>query len=162
RAALEEGAELAGILLLVAATSRNTRALRRSGGTPFELAGRRGPVLGAAAVLAPVLVGATFVLPFPGGPADWLAAAVLFGAALLVARRLMLSPAPAPAPASAWSPASSPATSPATASATAPLWVLFGWYLVASVGSNAVPLDWDPVLLGTRVGVRGLFLALLL
>jgi hypothetical protein len=141
RGALEEGVELAAILLLVAVTSHNTCALiRRPGGEPFELARHRPWVLGTAAVLAPVLVAATSVLPYPGGPADWLAAGAYFCCALLVARSMLGS----------------------AVRVTGPVLVLFGWYLVASVGSNAMRLEWDPNVLGVHVSIRGLFVALLL
>jgi len=141
RGALEEGIELTAILLLVAVTSRNTRsAVERGAGEAFELARHRLLVLAAAAALAPVLVAATFVLPYPGGPADWLASACYLGCALLVVRSLV---------------------GPSTA-ATTPLVVLLVWYLAASCGSTAVKLDWDPVVLGAPVSLRALFVALLL
>lgn len=142
RGALEEGIELAGILLLVAVTSRNTLGAIEDGRgeEAFELARHRPLVLGVAAALAPVLVAATFVLPYPGGPADWLAAAGYFGCALLVIRRIVAG----------------------QDDASAPVITLLAWYLAASVGSNAMKLGWDPVVLGMPVGVRGLFVALLL
>ncbi|HEX6994643.1 MAG TPA: hypothetical protein VF339_10920 [Gammaproteobacteria bacterium] len=141
RGAFEEGIELSGMLLLVAVTSRNTLGAIASGrGEVFEFARHRTLVLGVAASLAPVLVAATFVLPYPGGPADWLAAACYFGCALLVVRRIVV----------------------AQDDAAAPVVALFAWYVAASVGSNAIKLQWDPLVLGTPVGVRGLFVALLL
>src|SRR5690606_27659499 len=141
RGAVEEGIELAAILLLVAAASRNTRALiETQGRNPFVFARHRMIVLAVAASLAPVLVAATFVLPYPGGPADWLAAACYFGCALLVVRRIHSSPG----------------------AATLPVIALLVWYVAASVGSNAVKLVWDPAVLGTPISLRGLFVALLL
>jgi len=141
RAALEEGVELAGILLLVAVASGNSRALLQANGVGvFEFARHRTLVLAAAASLAPVLVAATFVLLYPGGPADWLAAACYFGCALLVVKRVLES----------------------RDAATLPVVVLIAWYLTASVGSNAMKLVWDPVVLGTPISLRGLFVALLL
>jgi len=140
RAAIEEGIELAGILLLVSITSTNTQTAIADGREPFAFARYRLPVLCVAAMLAPILVAATFVLPYPGGPADWLAAACYLGCALLVVRRVVTG----------------------RGGVMARVLVLFAWYLAASVGSNAIRLDWDPVILGTSVGVRGLFVALLL
>lgn len=140
RAAIEEGIELLAMLLLVAVTSRNTLGAIADGREPFEFARHRLLVLGVAATLAPILVAATFVLPYPGGPADWLAAACYLGCALIVVRRIAAG----------------------HDGATAPVIALGLWYLAASLGSNAIRLEWDPVILGTPVGVRGLFVALLL
>jgi len=140
RAALEEGIELSAILLLVAATSTNTLGAIADGRKPFEFARHRPLVLGVAAGLGPVLVAAAFVLPYPGGPADWLAAALYFGCALLVVRRIVTR----------------------QDHVTAPVIVLLAWYVTASVGSNAIKLVWDPAVLGTPIGVRGVFVALLL
>jgi hypothetical protein len=141
RALLEEGVEIVGMLLLVGVTRANTAALLAAEPSDAFAAVRRFrvPVLVAAFVLAPVMTAATFVLPYPGGPADWLAASVYLLCALLVVRRILLSRSSTPA-----------------------LVALLLFYLIASAGSNAVDLDWDPVVLDTRVGVRALFLALLL
>lgn len=141
RGAIEEGTEIVAILLLVAVTATNTRTLlARPGGTAFVFARYRGVILVAAAALAPVLIVATFVLPYPGGPADWLAAASYLGCALLVVRRVLAGQDPL----------------------DGRIVALLGLYVAASAGSNAIKLVWDPVVLGTPVGLRGLFVAALL
>jgi succinate-acetate transporter protein len=142
RALLEEGIEIIGMLMLLGVTRSNTaRMLAADRPDAFAAIARfRAPLLGTAFVLAPVMTAATYVLPYPGGPADWLAGSLYLLCALLVVRRFALS-------------GSAP---------TAALVVLLLFYLVASAGSNAVDLEWDPAVLGTRVGVRGVYLALLL
>ncbi len=141
RGAVEEGTELAGILLLVLASSRNPRLLIGTpGGEPIEIANHRRPLLYAAIALAPLLVIGTFFLPYPGGPANWLASVCYLSGAMLVLRRLLrLRPA-----------------------APAAVVLLFAWYLAASLGSTAIRHDWDPIVLGTAVNLRGVFIALLL
>lgn len=142
RAAIEEGTEIGALLLILAAAYRNTRTLFATGkNTFFGLANHRGVILAVSAALLPVLVAATFVLPYPGGPADWLAAALLFACALLVLRGILRS------------------RSAAAGHATI---ALLAWYLAASIGANAMDLDWDPVVLGTPIGLRGLFWSALL
>jgi len=143
RAALEEGTEILAMLVLVAVLRRNSAALLagRSSEVLAAAARLRTPTVVAAAVSIPVMVAATFVLPYPGGPADWTAAALYFACALLVARELALGRRPA---------------------AQGALAVLLLCYLAASVASNAVALEWDPVIFGTPVSVRGLFVTLLL
>jgi hypothetical protein len=142
RALLEEGIEIIGMLMLIAVTRSNTsQLLAKDPLDAFAAIDRyRAPLLAAAFVLVPVMTAATYVLPYPGGPADWLAAAVYLLCALLVVRRMLLN-ADAPVPG---------------------LVALLLFYLIASAGSNAVDLDWDPAVLGTRIGLRGVFLALLL
>ncbi|HEU4620386.1 MAG TPA: hypothetical protein VFV10_20295, partial [Gammaproteobacteria bacterium] len=146
RALIEEGTEVIGMLMLVAVTRSNTSSLLAAAlPNAFGAIDRfRRPLLGAAFVLAPVMTAATYVLPYPGGPADWLAATLYLLCALLVARRMLLNGG-----------ASGAAVTPA-------LVALLVFYLIASAGSNAVDLDWDPAVFGHRIGIRGVFLALLL
>jgi hypothetical protein len=142
RAAIEEGAEIAALLILVAATRDNAyRLVEQPARAPFTAAASyRRPMLLGAAILLPVLVAATFLLPYPAGPADWLASSLYFACALLVVRQLAERARP---------------VGPRT------LWLL-AWFLVASVGSNAVHYTWDPEIFGTPISVRGLFLAFVL
>lgn len=140
RAAIEEGTEIAALLIFVAVTRVNTAELARvPGHGAFELVGRHGRLaIVAAALLLPLLVGATFTLPYPAGPADWLASSLHFAAALLVVRAAIAG----------------------DARHNALAWV--GLYLVASVGSNAIRYSWDPELLGMPIALRGVFAALVL
>lgn len=140
RGAVEEGTELAAILLLIAATRRHPPALlEHHGDTLVGLTRHRSLVLIASIMLLPPLVAATFVLPYPGGPADWLASSLYFGCALLVVRRLVK----------------------ASTASTAAL-SLIAFYLVASLGSNGINLAWDPEIWGREVVLRGIFVAGLL
>lgn len=141
RAAVEEGIELTAILLLVATASRNTRALLAAQPRDaFAFARHPRAVLAGAAALAPFLVAATFALPYPGGPADWLAAACYFACALLVVRQVLRS----------------------AHAATGPVCALFAWYVAASLCANAIRLEWDPALLGMPISLREMLLVLLL
>jgi hypothetical protein len=142
RAAIEEGTEIAALLIFVAATRHNTyRLLAERASGPFTAAVlyRRHLLLGAA-ILLPVLVAATFRLPYPAGPADWLASSLYFACALLVVRQLAGMARPAE-PRAQW---------------------LLAWFLLASVGSNAVQFTWTPQILGAPISLRGLFLTGLL
>ncbi len=140
RAAIEEGTEIAALLIFVAVTRINTAGLAHVPGRgAFDLIGRHGALSTVfAALLLPLLVGATFVLPYPGGPADWLAASLHFAAALLVVRGAIAG----------------------DARRHARVWI--GLYLVASVASNAIRYSWDPEVLGTPIALRGAFAALVL
>jgi hypothetical protein len=92
RALIEEGSELAGMLILLGVLARNTAGLvipRPAGRATFEAARMlRVPLVLVAVMLAPVLAYFTAVLSDQqrGHPADW-AAAVLFLAAMLAAGR---------------------------------------------------------------------------
>lgn len=140
RGAVEEGTELAAILLLIAATRRHPPALlEHHADTLVGVARHRSLVLLSGIVLLPPLVAATFVLPYPGGPADWLASSLYFACALLVVRRLVRAQA-----------------------ASAAALSLIAFYLVASLGSNAINLAWDPEVFGKEIVLRGIFVAALL
>lgn len=140
RAVLEEGTELLAMLLLLAVTSDGARARFARTGDAFAAVRLRAYWLVAGVVLVPVLTAATFVLPYPGGPANWLAAVLLLACALNVLRTEGLLRGRRRTPA---------------------VW-LAAFYLAASAATNAVPLSWDAVVLGRTVGIRGLALALLL
>jgi hypothetical protein len=154
RALLEEGIEIIGMLMLLAVARANTaRMLAADRPDAFAAVARfRTPLLITAFVLAPVMTAATYVLPYPGGPADWLAATLYMLCMLLVVRRTWLNAAHGAAPTAGHGGA---------AATPAPI-VLMLFYLIASAGSNAVDLDWDPAVLGHRIGIRAVFLALLL
>lgn len=139
RAMVEEGTEILAMLLLIVATRPNSAALLAHAGEVLAVARWRTHWLAAGALLLPVLTAATFVLPYPGGPADWLGAVVLLACALSVVRSLLLEP-------------ERPSAGP---------WLLLGFYVMASAATNAVPLDWDPVVLGRPVGLRGVTFMLL-
>lgn len=140
RAVAEEGAEIVAMLLLVAAARPNSARMfadrRRTALAALRLAT---PLMLSAAVLIPILVAATFILPYPGGPADWLACSLFFGCALIAARDI------------------AQARQPTSASAA-----LLIMYLAASAASNAISLQWDPEVFGVAVGLRGAFFTVLL
>jgi hypothetical protein len=138
RALLEEGTEIAAMLLFVWVLRANSAAaLRLWAGMFGFLAHRRRLILIGAGALWPFLTAATFVLPYPGGPADWLAALLLLLCALLAIR-----------------------TAVANGGVDARSMSLILFYVSASAAANAVGLGWDPVLLGLAVSVRGVALAL--
>lgn len=141
RAAIEEGTEIAALLIFVALTRANTAALARAGRSAFELIGRHGGLsIASAALLLPLLVAATFVLPYPAGPADWLASSLYFAAALLVVRGAMAG----------------------DGRSQRETLARLGLYLAASVGSNAIRYTWDPDVLGMPIALRGVLIALVL
>jgi len=139
RAVLEEGTEILAMLLLLDATRSASAALARTGDV-LTAVRHRTEWLFAGAALLPVLTAATFVLPYPGGPASWLGAALFLACALNVVRGYALGQ-------------QRPGYAPA---------LLLAFYIVASAATAAVPLSWDPAILGHPVGLRGAAFALLL
>jgi len=140
RAMLEEGTEIIAMLIFVSVTRACSGALLRAT-RDFMIApvhGRRLITMAAWILWAP-LTAATFVLPSPGGPADWLAGSLLMLCALLAARD---------------------AVQLGKLDSQAARLVLF--YVAASAATNAVKLEWDPVVLGIAVSVRGIVFAVLL
>jgi hypothetical protein len=139
RAFFEEGTELVAMLLFISVGRRNSASLWRSSQTFLVTLVRGRLVSLTALLLMPLLVAATFVLPRPGGPADWLTATLFLACALLGARDAALR-----------------------GDIEARALSLIGFYLVASAAANAVSFRWDPVVLGAAVNIRGSVFALLL
>jgi len=142
RAFVEEGTEIAAMLLLLHVTAFNTRnVLDAHAGGAFGLARNYS---GAATILAlllvPVLVAASFVLPYPGGPADWLASAVFMLAACSVFGEILAR----------------------RAAAEMRTWLLLAVLVFASMLANAAELGYEISLGGVTVGIRGLGFSLLL
>ena len=139
RASLEEGTELIAMLIFVTVTRSTSTSLLR-GSADFLVAPmrHRRVITLAALLLWPVLTAATFALPQPGGPADWLAATLLLACALLALRAGALRGGLDPRALS-----------------------VVAFYVAASAAANAVKLQWNPVVLGTTVSVRGIVFALL-
>src|SRR5690606_39238159 len=123
RAFIADGIELGAMLLLIFATRGNTAALLETGDALGAAQHYRRPLIVSAAVLLPILTAATFVLPYPGGPADWLAAVIYLFCALHLTRSLLLG----------------------ERSFGAGAWLLLAFYLAGSVLSNSVNVAWDPV-----------------
>jgi hypothetical protein len=139
RAVLEEGTEIVAMLIFVRVASTHSAALLRSSGDGLVAPVHwRRHIIVAALLLWPILNAATFVLPAPGGPADWLASTLLLACALLVVRARMLEGA---------------FDSRALA--------LIAFYIAASAAAHAVSFKWDPFVLGTPVSLRGLVFAML-
>lgn len=141
RGAIEEGTELAAILLLIAAAGRDRLSVATVGSpAPFAvLHDYRTAWRVTAALLWPIVVAAAYILPSPSGPADWLASGLYLAGALLAIQRMVAVPVPRLAE-----------------------WCVVGWWLGASAGSNAVSLSWDPHVGGAPISLRGLFLAAIL
>ena len=140
RAVLEEGSEIAAMLLLIAVTRANSAVLLRSGGEILAAVARfRVAILIGGLLLAPVLAELTFVLPYPPGPANWLAQTLYLACALLVVRSVVMNGGEL-----TWRSAA-----------------LFLFY-VAGAASSAINLAWNPAVLGIPLSLRGVCAALLL
>lgn len=136
RAMLEEGTEIVAMLILISVTRANTSALLRTR-SPDALSFTvrlRTPLIGAGIILAPALAGATFIMPFPGGPANWLAASLYLLCALAVIRSLLIG-----------------LQEPSTG-----VLLLLALYLGASVMSCFVRFTYDLTIMGTPISLRGL------
>jgi hypothetical protein len=133
---LEEGTELAAALVLLSVMSGGLRRFHVSGSEPFVCFVRFAtPLLCLCAVALPVAAAATYALNLTGA-ANWLGATLFLSCALLALR---------------------------TAGPGEPIeHAKAALYLVASVGSIAVRPDWDPVLLGHNLNVRGIYFGTLL
>jgi len=142
RGMIEEGTEITGMLILIFVTRTNTRVLLNRDHPDALIAATLGrvPLIVAAGVSIPIMTAATFILPFPGGPADWLAACIYLLCAAHVFRPILLS-------------------NGVLRQSTAPL-LLF--YLVASALSNGLHIKWDPEIFGVPVSIRGVGIAGLL
>ena len=137
RALVEEGTEIAAALLLLTFTSGGLLRLRVRSETFGALVSRGTPLLWAALVALPLAAAAAYALSWRG-PANWFGAALFLGCALLVARGAAMRREPLVLAAAA------------------------GLYLLASVGSNFVSLNWDPPIFGYPVNLRGAFFGSLL
>jgi hypothetical protein len=140
RAVLEEGTEIIAMLIFVSVTQANSVVLMRTARDFFVALVHWGQLIALIAlVLWLPLTAATFYLPQPGGPADWLAASLFLISALLATRSAVIR------------------NKLDWRSVTLVL-----YYLAASAAANAVSFAWDPVVFGVPVGLRGLVFAHLL
>lgn len=138
RAVLEEGTEIVAALIFVS-VGRATSASLLRGSQDFLVAlVRNRRVVTLTLLLWPVLTAATFALPQPGGPADWLTSTLFLGCALLAVRAGALRGA------LDWRALS-----------------VVVFYVAASAAATAVKFQWHPLVLGTRVSLRGIAFALL-
>jgi hypothetical protein len=142
RALIEEGTEIAGMLILIFVAGTNTRVLLNKHRPDALIAAARGRIrlIVAAGVLIPILTGATFILPYPGGPADWLAACIYLLCAVSVFRPVLIG---------------DEVLNQRTA-------LLLLFYLVASAMSIGLKLSWEPEISGVPVSIRGIGVAGLL
>jgi hypothetical protein len=132
RALVEEGTEIAAALVLLHATSGGLLRLRASGPNAFAALAQFGLPLSWLAVTALALaVAATSTLNLTG-VINWVGSSLFLLCALLAVR----------------------SGRPRRDSAA---WAKAGLYLLASVGANAVRPDWDPVVLGHAVNLRGVY-----
>jgi hypothetical protein len=134
--ALEEGTEIAAALVLLAVTSGGVRRFEADRPEPFVCFVRFGaPLLWLCIGALPFAVAAMYALNLTGAT-NWLGATLFMSCALL-----------------AWR-----AAAQGDGRARAKTAV----YLLASLGAVAVRPDWDPVVLGEHVNVRGLYFGALL
>lgn len=140
RAFVEEGTEIVAMLLFVSVGRATSAGLWR-GSQDFlvALVRRRRLVKSAALLLWPAAIAAAFVLSRPSGPTDWLASTLFMGCAVLAVR--------------------AGAQRGALDSRGLELILL---YAVASAAATAVSWQWDPLVLGRTVNLRGIVFALLL
>ena len=139
RAFLEEGTEIVATLIFVAVAQKTSTSLLRGSQDFFvALVRLRRIVTWTALLLWPVLTAATFALPQPGGPADWLASTLLLACALLALRTGVLR-----------------------GGLDRRALAVIVFYVAASAAACAMKLVWSPVVLGTTVSVRGIAFALL-
>lgn len=140
RAFVEEGTEIVAMLIFVS-LGRATSLSLLQGSQDFLVAlVRRWRLVALTALLLwPVLTAGTFVLPYPGGPVDWLASTLFLACGLLAVRAAILGDG------LDWR------------SLT-----LILFYVAASAAANAVKFEWDPVVFGAAVNMRGIVFALLL
>jgi hypothetical protein len=142
RAAIEEGTEVLAMLVLIKVTMSNTICLEQK--NPSDIFGvshsQPGRITRIALILMPILVAASFVLPYPGGPADWLASALFFLGACSVFSTSIRS----------------------KSTVNTANFYLVASLVIASMLSNAVKLSYDPNFLGFTFNLRGISLALVL
>ena len=139
RACLEEGTEIAAMLIFVAVARTNSMSLLQSSQDVLVAPVRWRRLLALTALLLwPIFVAATFALTRPGGPAAWLASTLFMACALLAVRAGMqrgeLDPRSL---------------------------ALIAFYLAASAAANAVPFTWTPDVLGVAISLRGIVFAVL-
>jgi hypothetical protein len=135
--ALEEGTEIAAALVLLAATSGGVRRFEAADRPqPFVCFARfAAPLLWLSIAALPLAIAAAYALNLTGAT-NWLGATLFVSCALLASR----------------------AATQGDRTALAKTVV----YLLASLGAVAVRPDWDPVVLGQHVNVRGLYFGALL
>jgi hypothetical protein len=139
RVSLEEGTEVLAMLVFIVAARDNSVYLYHASKKLFAIASQRRALLVAGAALLPVALAGTFVLPSPGGAANWLTAVLLLCCALLAARRTI-----------------------AAGRIDARSVLLIGFYVAASAAANAVRVGWSFTVLSTPVSSRGFALAVLI
>jgi hypothetical protein len=142
RAAIEEGTEVAAMLILVNVSLSNTVNLAGTSSNAALGLSHRAPggVVIFAVALLPIMVVASYVLPYPGGPADWLASALFLLGACAIFSIIIHN----------------------KFGGTTGDYYLLAVLTFASMLSNAVKLDYDPSLLGISVELRGIVLCLVL
>lgn len=142
RAMVEEGTEVAAMLILIGVTMANSQCGIEQGRINVleATAVLRRPILVASIMMLPPLVGATFLLPFPGGPADWLAQSLYLICALRVVRSIITE----------------------GRKVDARISLLLFLYIGASAMSSVLGLSYDPAIFGTPVSIRGLGICVLL
>ncbi len=140
RAFLEEGTEIVAMLIFVSVTRETSAAALRAGQDALVALVRRPRlVILTALSLWPILVAATFELPQPGGPADWLACTLFMACALLGVRAGVRD-----------------------GRFDKRSLALIFFYLAASAAANAMKFQWDPAIFGVSVNLRGVAFAVLL
>ena len=142
RAAVEEGTEICAALILIGVARTNTYLSHDSNSSSvFAIAANfRSQVIVVAFVLLPLTVGASFILPYPGGPADWLAVSLYLFCALNVMHDLQTG----------------------RQRLTRAFVLLLILYIAGSAMSNAVKLGYTPSFMDVTISLRGLSLSLLL
>ena len=124
------------MLILLSVTRANTSALlsaRPPDPLGFTVHLRTSLIL-AGIVLVPALAGATFILPWPGGPANWLAASLYLLCALAVTRSLLIG----------------------QQALSIRVLLLLALYLGASAMSCFVHFGYDLTIMDTPISLRGL------
>jgi hypothetical protein len=136
RAFVEEGTEIVGALLLLAATSGGLLRIRVGRETFASLVWLGTPLLWLAVAALPAVAVAVRGFNLPGAP-NWLGTALFLSCAALAVRGA------------------------AARSEPRLLWAAV-LYLFASFGANAVRPDWDPSIFGQNVNLRGIYFGSLL
>ncbi|HUQ50981.1 MAG TPA: hypothetical protein VM692_02090 [Gammaproteobacteria bacterium] len=136
RVLLEEGTEIVAALLLVAGTSGGLLRLRMGPRTFASLARFGTPLLWLALIALPIAALAVYPVNLAGA-SNWLGTTLFLCCALLAQRQAALRRDPV-------------------------LLMAAALYLLASLGANAVRPDWDPLVLGVEVKLRGVYFGTLL
>jgi hypothetical protein len=140
RAFVEEGTEIVAMLIFVSVGREISLSLLGGSQDCLVALVRRWRLVALAALLLwPALTAATLVLQRTSGPIDWLASTLFLACGLLAVRGAVLRDG------LDWS------------SLTLTL-----LYVAASAAANAISFEWNPVVFGAAVNLRGIVFALLL